>query len=58
MNAVPFLSSALYLTLLVSFTISLLASNFDHTLVRQTLRRWGKFLLLLVLLGVVVHLIS
>lgn len=55
MAGLPFFLASLYLTLMFAFVYSLLLSNFDRSLLRQTLRRWGKLLLLLVILGVVVQ---
>ncbi len=55
---VPFLLSMLYLTLLVSFVISLLELNFCRELTMKTFTRWGKFLLLLVALGVFIQILT
>ncbi len=49
-----FLTSMVYLTLLVAFVVSLLEFGFEAPLARKTLTRWGKFLLLLGGLGVVI----
>lgn len=53
-----YLVSALYLTGLVSFTLSLLEEHEGAGLWRATFRRWGKFLLGLVVLGAVVGILS
>lgn len=58
MAGVPFVLSAVYLTLVVSFVISLLESGFCTTTVKQTFRRWGKFLLLLVVLAIVIQVLT
>lgn len=47
-----------YLTLLVAFVVSLLEEGLGGALMRQTLRRWGKFLLGLVILGAIVQALS
>ncbi len=49
-----FLVSMIYLTLLLSFVISLIDFGYAPSLIGKTFRRWGKFLLLLGALGVIV----
>lgn len=58
MPGLPFVISLIYLTLLVSFVVSLIDVGFGSALVRKTLHRWGKFLLLLVVLGIVVQVLT
>ncbi len=53
-----YLSTLGYLTLLVAFVVSLLEEGPGGALLRQTLRRWGKFLLGLVVLGAIVQVLS
>ncbi|MBX3729369.1 MAG: hypothetical protein KF858_09310 [Candidatus Sumerlaeia bacterium] len=55
---IVFLGSAIYLTFLVALVISLLDSGFQNALFVQTLRRWGKFLLGLAILAVVVQVLT
>lgn len=58
MAGVPFVMSAVYLTLVVSFVISLLESGFCAITLKQTFRRWGKFLLLLVVLAILIQVLT
>ena len=58
MSALPFLASAMYLSLMVSLVVSLLEYDTGRAIAWHTGRRWGKFLLLLVILGVFVHLLT
>jgi len=53
-----YIGSGLWLTLLVAFVVSLLELGFCAELWRRTARRWGKFLLGLVILAVVVQALS
>ena len=53
-----FVACALYLTLLVAFTITLLDHPVPRRIGSETLRRWGKLLGGLVVLGIVVQLIT
>jgi hypothetical protein len=53
-----FLTSAIYLTLAMSFVVSLLETGFGPGLWKHTFRRWGKFLLLLVILGIVIEVLT
>ena len=58
MHGIPFIISSVYLTLLVSFTMTLLETGLDEILLRKTLKRWGKFLLLLGVLGIVIQVLT
>jgi hypothetical protein len=58
MHGIPFIVSSVYLTLLVSFTMTLLETGLDEILLRKTLKRWGKFLLLLGVLGIVIQVLT
>ncbi len=58
MIAWPFILSLIYLTLLVSFIITLLEQNFSAKLIGKTFRRWGKFLLLLGCLAIFILILS
>jgi energy-coupling factor transporter transmembrane protein EcfT len=58
MTGIPFVVSALYLTLTVAFVVTLLERGYSQRLVWKTLRRWGKFLLLLVILGIVIQILT
>lgn len=58
MNGVIFVGTAVYLTLAVAFVLSLADVGFERTLGYHTARRWGKFLLLLVGLGIVVQVLT
>jgi len=58
MTGWPFVLSAFYLTLLVAFTLTLVEHGYGRAILSHTLRRWGKFLLLLVVLGVVVQVLT
>lgn len=58
MAGIPFVLSAVYLTLVVSFVVSLLESGVCAATMKQTFRRWGKFLLLLVVLAIVIQLLT
>lgn len=51
MSGWPFLLSLFYLTLAVAFVVTLLREGLGPLTAKGTARRWGKFLLLLVLLG-------
>ncbi len=53
-----FICSALYLTLVVSFVFALLQEGYGGKLMRSTVRKWGKFLLGLVALGLVVQILT
>lgn len=55
---IVFLASGLYLTLLVALVISLLEQGIAKGFLAHTARRWGKFLLGLVVLGVVVEILT
>ncbi len=57
-QGILYVSALGYLTLLVAFVVSLLEEGLGSTLVRQTMRRWGKFLLGLALLGAIVQVLS
>ena len=57
-QGVLYVSALGYLTLLVAFVVSLLEEGFGSALVRQTMRRWGKFLLGLVIMGAIVEVLS
>lgn len=52
------LGNALYLTFLVSLVVSLLDTECNKRLFKETLRRWCKFLLGLIVLGFVVQIIT
>lgn len=54
----PFLLAALYLTFLFAFVYTILVSNFGKGTIWHTCRRWGKLLLLLVILGVIVQVLT
>lgn len=58
LSGLPFFLAALYLTFLFAFVYTILVSNFASGTVWHTLRRWGKLLLLLVVLGVVVQVLT
>jgi hypothetical protein len=53
-----FALSALYLTLVVALVISLLDTGLRSGFLTRTLKRWGKFLLGLVVLGVIVQILT
>jgi hypothetical protein len=53
-----FLLSALYLTLTVALVISLLDTGIKAGFLVRTLKRWAKFLLGLVILGLVVQIFT
>lgn len=53
-----FVFSGLYLTLIVALVVSLLDASSWKGLLVQTARRWGKFLLGLVILGFVVQILT
>jgi hypothetical protein len=53
-----FALSALYLTLVVALVISLLDTGIRSGFLVRTLKRWGKFLLGLVVLGVIVQILT
>ena len=53
-----YVGSALWLTLLVAFVVSLLEDGFCASLAKNTARRWGKFLLGLVILAIVVQVLT
>jgi len=53
-----FLAAALYMTFLVALVVSLLNEGLERSIIRQTLRRWGKFLLGLVILGIIVQILT
>ncbi len=53
-----FVSTALYLTFLVALVVSLLDQSAWDTLLGRTLRRWGKFLLGLAGLAMVVQILT
>ena len=57
-HALPFLLSSIYLSFIVSLCMTVLESGFDGRLAAKALWRWGKFLLLLVGLGIVIQIIS
>lgn len=57
-QGILYVSALGYLTLLVAFVVSLLEEGLVSALVRQTMRRWGKFLLGLALLGAIVQVLS
>ena len=50
-----FVFTALYLTFLVALVVSLLDTQLGKSLPARTLRRWGKFLLGLVILAILVQ---
>lgn len=54
----PFLLTAVVMTLVVAFTTTLLEVSFGPELLRHTLRRWGKFLLLLVVLAIIMQFLA
>jgi hypothetical protein len=58
MTGVVFVLSSLYLTLVVSVVYTLNERGFSQGMVYHTGRRWGKFLLLLVGLGVATQLLT
>ncbi len=58
LHAAPFLISAIYLTLIVAYSMTILETGYDGLVVKRTMHRWGKFLLLLVGLGIVIQFIS
>lgn len=57
-HGLPFLTSLIYLTLLVAVVVTVLERGYDARFVRETLRRWVKFLLLLGALGVAVQILT
>ncbi|MEQ8822123.1 MAG: hypothetical protein RLY93_17945 [Sumerlaeia bacterium] len=58
MTGPVYILSALYLTLLVSLVISVLEPEWRNKLWKNTLRRWGKFLGGLAILGVIVQILT
>lgn len=58
MMGIPFLLSCLYLTLAVAFVVSLLEKGFGGRLMFHTFRRWGKFLLFLAILAILVQVLD
>ncbi len=58
MPGIVFLFSGIYLTFIVSLVISLLEWSTEKGLARNTLRRWCKFLLGLVILGILVQIFT
>ena len=58
MRGLAFVVSALYLLLLVAFVMALLEDNIPGPLWKRTLLKWGNFLLLLVVLGIVVQILT
>jgi len=57
-SGITFVVSTLYLTLAVSFVITVLERNFAPGLMGKTLLRWGKFLLLLAVLAIVIQVLT
>ena len=56
---IPFLFTALYMTLVVAFVVTLLEVGYGGKgLWWHTFRRWGKFLLLLIALGILVQILT
>ena len=55
---IPFVSTAIGASLVVSFVMTLLELNFGPGLAKHTFRRWGKFLLLLGILGIVIQFLT
>jgi len=53
-----FLAVGLYLTLLVALVVSLLEERGGKRIWAQTLRRWGKFLLGLAILAIIVQILT
>lgn len=53
-----FVGTALYLTLVVAVVYTLNERGFSRGFAFQTGRRWGKFLLLLVVLGIVTQILT
>jgi len=58
MPGIPFLAAGLYLTLLVALVVSLLEEGDCKRFWAQTLRRWGKFLLGLAILAIIVEILT
>ncbi len=58
MYGTPFLVSLIYLTLLVAAVVTVLERGYDERFVRETVRRWVKFLLLLLALAAVVQVLT
>ncbi len=58
MYGTPFLISLIYLTLLVAAVVTVLERGYDQQFVRETVRRWVKFLLLLLALALVVQILT
>lgn len=54
----PFLMSAIYGTFIVAFVMTVLELDFSTGTLWHTMRRWGKFLLLLVILAIVIQILS
>lgn len=55
MTGAPFIAALIYLTFIVSFTVSLLETGFGPEIWRPLLRRWGNFLLALGILVILVE---
>lgn len=51
------LLSAIYLAGVISLAVSLNENREPHRIVRETLRRWAKFTVIGVALGVAIHLV-
>ncbi|CAN5248525.1 hypothetical protein BH09SUM1_BH09SUM1_10690 [soil metagenome] len=58
MRGLPFVLTALYLLLLVSYVMTLLEDNATRPMLHRVLHQWGKFLLLLVILGAMVQVLT
>lgn len=57
-QGVLYIGSAIYLTLLVAFVVSLLEEGFGPELVAHTLRRWRKFAVGLAVLAGIVQILT
>lgn len=58
MPGVVFVGSAIYLTLVVALVITLLDTRASGTFIPVTLKRWGKMVLGLAVLGTIVQILT
>lgn len=58
MSGIPFVISMIYLTFLTAFVVTLLERGYDGRTLGKTLHRWGKFLLLLGILAIVIQVLT
>jgi hypothetical protein len=57
-TGIVFVGTCVYLSLLVSFVHTLNERGYARGIMFHTARRWGKFLLLLVVLGAIVQILT